>query len=184
MMKVNPIEIIRKYYDQHSQAYEVLVVHSEMVKQKSLEFAEKVSHLNPDLQFVEEAAMLHDIAIFLTHAPEIDCHGESPYISHGPLGRELLEKEGLPRHALVCDRHTGVGISKKDVIEQKLPLPERDMLPVSIEEKIICFADTFYRKNPDKLRQPKTIEMVEKKMATYGQNHLERVKSFRLLFSV
>ena len=59
--------------------------------------------------------MLHDIGIFLTHAPQIGCHGDKPYICHGYLGRELLEKEGFPRHAIVCETHVGVGLTIADI---------------------------------------------------------------------
>jgi len=55
------------------------------------------------LGFIEEAALLHDIGIFNTNLPKIGCYGRHPYISHGYLGRELLENEGLAAHALVCE---------------------------------------------------------------------------------
>lgn len=41
-------------------------------------------------------------------------------------------------------RHVGVGISVKDVHQFNLPLPARDMLPISIEEQLICYADSFF----------------------------------------
>ena len=43
------------------------------------------------------------------------CYGDKDYICHGYLGRALLEKEGLPAHALVCERHVGVGLSISDI---------------------------------------------------------------------
>ncbi len=178
------IKLIEKYYDPKSRVYEILVVHSTMVTNKAMELAERVAHLQPDVQFVREAAMLHDVGIFLTFAPDIDCHGKYPYIMHGPLGRELLEKEGLPRHALVCERHTGVGISKQDIITQNMPLPRRDMLPVSLEEKIICFADTFFGKNPEKLRVEKPIPKIEKKVLEYGGENPQRLRALRELFAI
>lgn len=89
---MNPIEIIRKYYNPESEAYKFLIHHSRMVAKKAVEVAERVRHLKPDIKFIEEAAMLHDIGIFLTHAPQIGCHGDKPYICHGYLGREILEK--------------------------------------------------------------------------------------------
>ena len=52
----------------------------------------------------------------------------------------------FPRHALVCERHTGAGLSLKDIMDQKLPVPPREMLPVSMEEQVICFADKFFSK--------------------------------------
>jgi uncharacterized protein len=128
--------------------------------------------LNPDLKFIEEAAMLHDIGIFLTDQPEIGCHGDKPYVCHGYLGREILEREGFPKHGLVCERHIGIGISLKDIDEKNLPLPRRDMVPVSIEEQIICFADKFFSKNPDFLLKEKPLEKIRSYISKFGEEKL------------
>jgi len=42
--------------------------------------------------------------------------------------------EGYPKHGLVCERHTGTGITLEMIIKNNLPLPHRDMVPVSMEE--------------------------------------------------
>lgn len=47
------------------------------------------------------------------------------------------------------ERHTGIGVSIKDIEKDKIPLPKREMIPVSIEKKIICFADNFFSKKKD-----------------------------------
>jgi len=112
---MNPLEIIEKYYKDNPGAKDILIAHGEMVAKKATELAKKVKHLNPDLKFIKEAAILHDIGIFLTNAPQINCYGDKPYICHGYLGRELLEKEGLPKYALVCERHVGVGITIENI---------------------------------------------------------------------
>ena len=138
------IAIIEKYYKKDSDLYKILIRHSKEVMNKALEIAKKHPELNADLQFIKEAAMLHDIGIFLTNAPSIECNGIAPYVCHGYLGRELLDAQGYHRHALVCERHTGVGISLEEIKAENLPLPHRNMQPMSIEEKIICFADCFY----------------------------------------
>jgi uncharacterized protein len=65
-----------------------------------------------------------------------------------------------------------VGLTKDDIISQGLPLPARDMLPLSPEEKIICCADLFYSKNPDKISHEKTIEEVMAGLATFGADKL------------
>lgn len=96
---------------------------------------------------LEEAAMLHDIGIFMTDADGICCFGSYSYICHGYLGADLMRKEGFPRHALVCERHTGAGISLQSIIDQQLPVPHRDMVPVSLEEQVICFADKFFQRH-------------------------------------
>ena len=143
-MKV--LDLIDKYYPQDNELKHILNVHSRSVADKALWVAGKHPELNLDTVFLEEAAMLHDIGIFLTHAPGIQCFGTEPYICHGYLGAGLVRKEGFPRHALVCERHTGAGLSLKDIMDQKLPVPHREMLPVSMEEQVICFADKFFRK--------------------------------------
>lgn len=143
-MKV--LDLIDKYYPRDNELKHILNVHSRSVADKALWIAVKHPELNLDTVFLEEAAMLHDIGIFLTHAPGIQCFGTEPYICHGYLGAGLVRKEGFPRHALVCERHTGAGLSLKDIMDQKLPVPHREMLPVSMEEQVICFADKFFRK--------------------------------------
>lgn len=179
---MNPIDIINKYYKSNSRAYEILIQHGKQVARKALDAAKKVPQLNPDLDFIKEAAMLHDIGMFLTNASELGCKGKNPYICHGYFGREILEKIGLPRHALVCERHVGVGITTEDINKYSLPLPKRDMLPVSIEEQIICFADKFFSKNRDSLKKEKSVEDIRQYLKPYGHEKVKRFQSWVNLF--
>jgi uncharacterized protein len=181
--RIDTIEIISKYYEPGSTSYMILVEHSTAVAQKSLEIAGRLGYGRPDTEFIEEAAMLHDISIFMIHEPGIGCHGDKPYICHGYLGRELLEKEGLPKHALVCERHVGVGITSDDIGRKGLPLPRRDMLPITIEEKIICYADKFFSKRPDQLGREKPLEEVRKSIAKYGPDKLKKFDKMSVLFN-
>lgn len=144
---MNPYQIIEKYYDKDTAIYRILKTHSEQVAEKTLQIADKHPELQLDTEFLVEAALLHDIGIFKCHAPGISCFGEHKYIEHGYLGAEILRSEGFPKHALVCERHTGAGLSLEMIVYGSLPLPHRDMLPVSMEEKVICYADKFYSKS-------------------------------------
>ena len=143
--------VFNKYYQPGTPLYQSVWSHSRLVAEKALQLAKAHPELNLDLDFVYEAAMLHDIGVFLTHAPSIYCMGDKPYICHGILGAELMRADGYPRHALVCERHTGTGLTVDDIIAQNLPLPHRDLCPVTLEEKLVCLADKFYSKsNPDR----------------------------------
>ncbi len=183
---INPFAILQKYYAPSSATYRILVIHSVLVASKALEIARTYQQRHAeaalDLGFIEEAALLHDIGVLRCDAPGIHCFGQEPYIKHGMLGREILEGEGLPQHALVCERHTGVGLTREEVIAQKLPLPLRDYLPLSLEEKIICLADRFYVKNPEALYRPMSLERIEEKMGQYGAAALARWKELRAVF--
>ena len=168
--------IINKYYPEENELKNILLVHSRSVADKALWIAERHPELELNKQFLEEAAMLHDIGIFLTNARGIYCIGDRPYICHGYLGADLLREEGFPEHALVCERHTGAGISLDSILRQQLPIPHRDMLPVSLEEQVICFADKFYSKTH--LDKEKSIESAFKSISKYGEDGINRFNAW------
>ena len=107
----------------------VLLTHSRQVADRALKIVDAHPQWTEeglvDRQFVEEAAMLHDIGIIFCNAPKIYCMGPHKYIEHGYLGAELLRKEGFPKHALVAERHTGTGITIEQVEREELPIPEK-----------------------------------------------------------
>ena len=179
-MEVDSKAIILKYYEPRSELFNSLWVHSLCVMHKALSVAEE-SGVVIDLDFVKEGAMLHDIGIFKCHAPSIFCLGDLPYICHGVCGREILEKEGLFKHALVCERHTGSGLSKENIINGKLPLPRRDMLPETLEEKLICYADKFFSKSGN-ISEEKSIETVIASMQKHGDDVLRRFRDLHEIF--
>ncbi|MCC8146496.1 MAG: HD domain-containing protein [Bacteroidales bacterium] len=172
------MEIIKKYYNEDSELYKILLTHSTAVAEKSLEILNMHPEWSLDKDFIYESALLHDIGIFQTDASDIQCFGKYPYICHGYLGAELVRKEGYPKHALVCERHTGSGLTKEDV--KNFPVPYRDMLPESLEEKLICFADKFYSKT--KLDKVKTVDKIRKNLSKYGEDSLNRFDAMVKLF--
>lgn len=169
---MNPIDIINKYYPEENEVKHILLTHSRSVADKALWIADRHPELELDKDFLYEAAMLHDLGIFLTDADGIYCFGDKPYICHGYLGADLMHDEGYPRHALVCERHTGAGLSLEEIIGQNLPVPHREMVPVSWEEQIICFADKFYSKT--RLDKEKSVEKARKSLERYGDAGLQR----------
>lgn len=168
--------IIDKYYSNNEPLRHILVTHSRSVAKKALAVARQHPELGADERFVEEAAMLHDIGIFLTDAPGIQCFGREPYICHGLLGGELLLREGLPRHARVAERHTGTGLTIATIRRQQLPLPERDFSPETIEEQIICYADKFFSKTH--LDREKTPDQVLRSLERFGEEGIGRMRAW------
>lgn len=173
-------EIINKYYGEDGELRHILTVHSQSVARKALQIVSLHPELNLDRQFVEEAAMLHDIGIIKTNAPGIKCFGTEPYICHGILGAEMLRREGMPRHARVCERHTGAGLTEREIVAQDLPLPHQDFLPETLEEKLICYADKFFSKTH--LDREKTVEKAEKSLAKFGEEGLARFREWEKIF--
>jgi uncharacterized protein len=177
---MDPLKIIDEYYEPGTPVYNILVTHSSSVARKALEIAAMHPEMNPDKDFIYEAAMLHDLGIFKTNAPVIYCYGELPYICHGTIGSEILQKKGYEKHALVCERHTGAGLSLAEIITNNYPIPHRNMIPETWEEKLICFADKFYSKT--KLEKEKSVEKIISGLAKHGNESAERFNEWCKLF--
>ncbi|CAH2031917.1 HD domain-containing protein [Trichlorobacter ammonificans] len=161
-------ELLKRYCSPRTTS--ILMTHGRMIAGKALAACAAAGADAETRRLVIEAAYLHDIGVCRVDAPDIGCSGSEPYIRHGLLGREILEAEGLPLHALISERHTGVGLTVGDITGQGLPLPPRDMLPQSLAERIICYADLFFSKNPERLEEEKTVENIRKSLARFGQD--------------
>ena len=181
---IDCLSIIQRYYTPGNDDYRVLVSHSRQVADLAVALSQRlIDNGTPiDIEFVEEAAMLRDIGMCRTDAPGIHCHGTEPYILHGILGRQMLDSMGLFRHGRVCERHTGTGLTADEIVAEHLPItPARDLLPESLEEKVICYADKFFSKS--RIGEPrKTLEGARKSLAKFGGATLQRFDDMLALF--
>lgn len=110
--------------------------HSLIVKNIAIQIADKLEKeysVSIDKKLVEIGALLHDIGIY--EYLDDDYKTKKNYVFHGRTGYEILIKEKISkkraRFALV---HIGVGYEKD--------------IPISIEEEIVAYADSFHSKNP------------------------------------
>ncbi len=160
--------IIDKYYPAGTRLRDIYMRHCRSVADKALAIARGKS-LDLDPREIEAAAMLHDIGIFLTNAPGIDCHGTLPYLAHGYAGADLLRGEGAPEiFAHVAERHTGTGLTAAEIAAAALPLPEgRCYMPETMLERLVCYADKFYSKSADMNEKP--LERVRASIAKFGE---------------
>ena len=174
------LSIINKYYPEDDALHRLLLRHSRQVADRALLIVRKHGELPVDVQFLEEAAMLHDIGIFQCDAPSICCHGTEPYIRHGLIGAEILRSEGFPRHARVCERHTGTGLTRVQIERQQLPLPLQDFVPETLEEQIVCYADKFYSKSkPDRIL---TVAQAAESLEKFGAEGVRQFLEWAVRF--
>lgn len=176
--------IINDHYPSDSVAYRIYFTHVVKVTELALKIAEHNPNLNLNIKYIIKASMLHDIGIIKTNAPEIGCFGKYPYIAHTYLGRQMLEDEGMIDVAPICERHIGTGLSKQDIIDSSFELPRRNMVPVTLEEKLICYADKFYSKSVKHLTIPKSPYKIRKKISKYGEEKVEKFNEFVDLFGI
>ena len=178
MERVDYFKLIHKYIPADGPIYPFYVIHCQLVTNKALAVARKLGLSNESLQFIEEAAMLHDIGIFLTDAPSIECRGELPYICHLVEGGKILDAEGLYRHARVAERHASTGLTKAEIETKGMPLPPKDMVPETVEEEVISYADFFYSKIADRLWLPRSLDDVRKDVLRHGEHKLPKLEEW------
>ena len=185
---MNPLSILNKYHDPDSETYRVLTTHSVLVAQLAIDIGVRLkSQPAPDLQFIYEATMLHDIGYRFPKAEE-ELDGRfkdlprSLYVLHGFYGAELLRKEGLPKHARVAECHIGVGLPKEDIVSAGWPIPANDYLPETIEEKIIAYADLFYSKHPESLFKKGKKSAIREELGKFGDEKVRIFDSWDRLF--
>lgn len=103
--------------------------HSEKVADKAMEIANKIKKVKVDLDLIEIGALLHDIGRTKTHG-----------FKHALIGGKILRQRGFSEKlARICETHILGGLDKEDA--KNVGLPEKDFLPKTLEEKIICLAD-------------------------------------------
>lgn len=162
---------------------EILSIHSLCVWKKALDIAEHSRYRNClDYDLIREASMLHDYGIIGVDAPGIYCYGKASYICHGVLGAahlRAIDAERYARHARICEVHIGTGLTADDIRDGKLPLPEVDFLPLTLEEKLIAYADNFYSKSPETLRVEKSFERVAQSVSKHGSAAVARLMALR-----
>ena len=108
-----------------------VLAHTKAVAEYAVELAgraEAKGHV-VDVELVKIGALLHDIGRSKTHK-----------VSHGIEGRNILQRHNVDeRLCRIACNHVGAGIGKGEAV--RLGLPAEDMIPETIEEKIICYAD-------------------------------------------
>lgn len=209
LLPMDYLALLHRYYPEDNALRRMLLHHSRQVCARALQIVERHPELGANRHLVEAGAMLHDIGIFLTDAPGIHCHGTAHYILHGSLGAQLLRNEAkqLKKEkqqeeqlkaeqpqaihlqeelhfyealARICERHTGTGLTRQTIIERGLPDPQQDLLPETIEEQIICYADKFYSKSH--LERERTIPQTLQSLEKFGDEGVEKFRHWTELF--
>ena len=109
-----------------------VVAHCIMVSNVALTVADRLT-VPVDRELVRQGGLLHDIGRSRTHD-----------IGHAVAGVEIAKNLGCSDALLhIIERHIGAGITAAEAVQ--LGLPEMDYLPLTVEEKIVSYADNLVR---------------------------------------
>jgi uncharacterized protein len=120
------------------QAFTLVYTHCEIVARIAAQLG---AGRGADPALVRAGCLLHDIGVYRLGPADA-------YVRHGLLGDELLAGLGFDGTLRrFCSHHTGVGITRDDVLRQGLPLPPRDYLAETEEERLVMYADKYHSKS-------------------------------------
>ncbi|MFF5288292.1 HD domain-containing protein [Paractinoplanes globisporus] len=126
-------------------ALDVVLTHCEIVAGIAAQLLAR-DNLGLDAALVRAGCLLHDIGVYGLYRPDGSLD-HTNYLRHGILGHDLLRELGLPEPICrFCSCHTGVGITRKDIEQQGLPLPPGDYVALTGEERLVMYADKFHSK--------------------------------------
>mgnify|MGYP001160630851 CR=1 FL=1 len=163
---------LHKKYAPSEEVLRLVYTHSEIVRDIALELID-ASHLDVDRELVRIGAMLHDIGVYPLFSPDGVRKEGVKYITHGIEGEKLLRREGFSE--VLCRfaaHHTGVGLTRQDIITQELPLPGRDYVAETDEELLVMYADKFHSKSTPP--QFNTAESYRAWTAQFGNDTVKR----------
>lgn len=153
------LKLLREYHCSSK-----VIAHSRAVAELSLETAKACQKrgLKVDLELVEAGALLHDLGRSKTHS-----------VNHVVAGAEIAKAENLPDSVIaVIERHLGGGIT--EVEAKELGWPEGNYIPVSLEEKIVSFADKLVETSK-RVPIDLTINRLREKNLTAAAERVQRI---------
>lgn len=157
-------------------SFALIATHCEIVARLAVILAEQSGQIVTNTLI--EGALAHDIGTYSVLAHNAFAHNQvlfqrDIYIQHGTRGYELLLANGFGEEiAAFARNHTGVGITKADCVQQKLPIEPADYMPTNAAQEIVALADKFHTK----LLPPRFVseQTVRARVEKFGSENIAR----------
>ena len=109
-----------------------IINHVMAVSRKAIKIATEIQTIPVDLKIVRIGALLHDIGRTKSHG-----------FDHASVGGDIIRELGWSEKlARIAETHILGGITQDEA--QSIGLPEKDYMPKTIEEKIVCLSDKYH----------------------------------------
>jgi uncharacterized protein len=183
-MNDNDFLALHKKYAPDGIILQLVWQHSLIVKNITSQIIDR-KNLKLNRKLVIQGCLMHDIGVYFVEPckchPKSRKENEEPYVKHGVIGADIIRKEKLSEKlAKIVERHVGSGITKEQIIEQNFALPRKDLVPETVEEKLVAYADMFHSKKP-KFNEYKEIT---DELSIYGKDCVQRLKEWRKMFGI
>ncbi len=142
------IEEIHQRYAQNDTVFNLVYEHCQIVAEIA---AWIVKHKKLDIQpdLLEAACLLHDIGTYALFDSNGRTDNEHNYKQHAIFGAALVIEEGYDtRIADIIRTHVLMGLTKNEIVEGGFGMPRNDYMPLTLEARLLCYADRFHSKRP------------------------------------
>lgn len=176
------IEALHRRYAPSDAGFDLVFTHCKIVSEIAEQCIAK-KQLAVDVELVKVGCLLHDIGVYELLDKDGKEREDIHYITHGIRGEAILRKEGFPEVIWrFGSHHTGVGLTKQDIMNQNLPLPLQDYEAETIEEELVMYADKFHSKDVPPCFN--TFEYYKQSVAKFGQDKSEKFTQLADKFGV
>jgi uncharacterized protein len=146
LLSIQEIESLHKKYAPTEALFESVFTHCKIVWEIAEQLIKK-SGLDVDTALVKTGCLLHDIGVYALYDATGNKQEGYNYITHGLKGEEILKREGLSKELWrIASHHIALGLTASEIRDQHHPLPARDFMPETKEERLITYADKFHSK--------------------------------------
>lgn len=161
--------------------FDLIYTHCRVVEALAMQLLDAKHIGGIDRKLVHVGCMLHDIGAYGVLENGIFVKG----VRHGIIGEDILKNEGLPeRLCRIASHHTGVGLTKQDVINQSLPMPVADYTAKTNEERLVMYADKFHSKSTPPIEPPYfcSYEWSHESIQKFGKDKATKLDALATLF--
>ena len=116
-----------------------------------------------DVGVVEVGALLHDIGRSKTHS-----------VDHVIVGAEIVKTAGMPDSVVaIIKRHVGGGITTTEA--KSLGWPDDNYMPVTLEEKVVSYADKLVETTDERVPIEETISKFQARGLTASAERVRKI---------
>jgi len=180
---IEEIEALHRKYAQTKADFELVYRHCQVIEAIAIQLLDAKPIPGIDRQLVRVGCLLHDIGAYRVLESGSFVKG----VRHGVLGEAILKDEGFPEEIYrFASHHTGVELTKQDVIDQKLPIPVADYLAETDEELLIMYADKFHSKSSPPKEPPYfcSFDWYRKSVQQFGEDKAEKFERMAQRFGI
>jgi uncharacterized protein len=145
---ITQIEQLHRRYAVNDKVFKIVYEHCQIIAEIASWCVAK-NKLAVNEEILTAGCLLHDIGTYALFNEDAKITNRHNYLQHTILGAALLREEGFDeRLSAMVRTHGLMGLSEQEITANGFGMPRTDYLPVTLEARLLCYADRFHSKHP------------------------------------